>query len=160
MSIQNEQIKALLEEPDMIAALSNVTAAVKMNYSECNWVGFYRIGDNELVLGPFQGLPACTHIAFTDGVCGKTYRTKQTQRVGDVRNAHIGNVLPIEHAAWHNIGDATTSVIADNLNCLQIMHAHAVFGLLCPRWTTNNTRNAQNNDKLKFKLNHFLSIFE
>ncbi|MGP1377327.1 MAG: GAF domain-containing protein [Bulleidia sp.] len=85
MSIQNEQIKALLEEPDMIAALSNVTAAVKMNYSECNWVGFYRIGDNELVLGPFQGLPACTHIAFTDGVCGKTYRTKQTQRVGDVR---------------------------------------------------------------------------
>ncbi len=85
MNIQNEQIKALLEEPDMIAALSNVTAAVKMNYSECNWVGFYRIGDNELVLGPFQGLPACTHIAFTDGVCGKTYRTKQTQRVGDVR---------------------------------------------------------------------------
>lgn len=85
MDIQNEQIKALLEEPDMIAALSNVTAAVKMNYSECNWVGFYRIGDNELVLGPFQGLPACTHIAFTDGVCGKTYRTKQTQRVGDVR---------------------------------------------------------------------------
>lgn len=85
MSIQNQQIKALLEEPDMIAALSNVTAAVKMNYSECNWVGFYRIGDNELVLGPFQGLPACTHIAFTDGVCGKTYRTKQTQRVGDVR---------------------------------------------------------------------------
>ena len=85
MSIQNEQIKALLEEPDMIAALSNVTATVKMNYSECNWGGFYRIGDNELVLGPFQGLPACTHIAFTDGVCGKTYRTKQTQRVGDVR---------------------------------------------------------------------------
>ena len=85
MGIQNEQIKALFEEPDMIAALSNVTAAVKMNYSECNWVGFYRIGDNELVLGPFQGLPACTHIAFTDGVCGKTYRTKQTQRVGDVR---------------------------------------------------------------------------
>ena len=81
------------------------------------------------------------------------------QRVGDVRYAHIGNVLPIDHAAWHNIGDATTSVIADNLNCLQIMHAHAVFGLLCPRWTTNNTRNVQNNDKLMFKLNHFLSIF-
>lgn len=85
MSIQNEQIKALLEEPNMIAALSNVAAALKMNNPGCNWIGFYRIGDGELVLGPFQGLPACTHIAFDHGVCGKAYRTRQTQRIQDVR---------------------------------------------------------------------------
>ena len=91
MSIQNEQIKVLLEEPDMIAALSNVAAAIKMNNPDCNWAGFYMVRNGELVLGPFQGLPACTHIAFTNGVCGKTYRTRQTQRIKDVHQfpAHI-----------------------------------------------------------------------
>lgn len=83
-SILNQQICALLEESDMIAALSNVSAAIKMSYANTNWAGFYLVKDGELVLGPFQGKPACTRIPFDKGVCGKCYRTKEVQRIDDV----------------------------------------------------------------------------
>ena len=49
-----------------------------------NWAGFYIARANELVLGPFQGKVACTHISFQKGVCGKCYITKQAQRIADV----------------------------------------------------------------------------
>ena len=84
MSMINEQIRAFLEEPDMIAALSNISALISMSYERLNWAGFYFVRDGELVLGPFQGKPACTHIPFDKGVCGLTYRTKETQLVDDV----------------------------------------------------------------------------
>lgn len=84
MNIINEQICSLLEEPDMIAALANVSACINMNYDGLNWAGFYFVKNGELVLGPFQGRTACTHIPFEKGVCGLTYRTKQKQRVDDV----------------------------------------------------------------------------
>ena len=76
MNIINEQIRGFLEEPDMIAALSNISALINMSYDNLNWAGFYFARSGELVLGPFQGKPACTHIPFDKGVCGKTYRTK------------------------------------------------------------------------------------
>ena len=84
MNIINEQIRSFLEEPDMIAALSNITALIHMSYENLNWSGFYFVRGGELVLGPFQGKPACTHIPFDKGVCGRTYRTKETQLVDDV----------------------------------------------------------------------------
>ena len=79
-----KEIAALLEEPDLTAALANVSACIKMNYDNLNWAGFYLVRNNELVLGPFQGKPACTHIAFDKGVCGACYREKAVQRVDDV----------------------------------------------------------------------------
>ena len=80
----NAQIRSLLEEEDMIAAFSNVSACIKTNYDRLNWAGFYFTKNKELVLGPFQGKVACTHIPFDKGVCGKCYRDKETQKIDDV----------------------------------------------------------------------------
>ena len=79
-----EQSKALLEEPDMIAAFSNLSALINETFDRLNWAGFYFVKNGELVLGPFQGKVACTHIPFDKGVCGLTYRTRSTQIVPDV----------------------------------------------------------------------------
>ena len=80
----NAQIRAFLEEDDMIAALSNLSACINENYDRLNWAGFYLVKNGELVLGPFQGKTACTHIPFDKGVCGKCYRDRETQRADDV----------------------------------------------------------------------------
>lgn len=84
MSLLIEQVKAFLEEPDMTAALANLSALLKESYPGTNWTGFYYVKNNELILGPFQGRPACTHIPFSKGVCGAAYRSCQTQRIEDV----------------------------------------------------------------------------
>ena len=78
------QIKELLTEENMIAALANVSACIMSNYPNLNWAGFYFSTDKDLVLGPFQGKVACTHIPFGKGVCGRTYRENAVQRVDDV----------------------------------------------------------------------------
>lgn len=83
-TLLNEQIAALLEETDMIAALANVSACIYQSYENINWAGFYFVKHDELVLGPFQGKPACTHISFNNGVCGKCYRDKAVMRIDDV----------------------------------------------------------------------------
>jgi GAF domain-containing protein len=78
------QIKALVDgEPDLIANLSNITAALKqsMNFF---WVGFYLVKKNQLVLGPFQGPIACTRIDFGKGVCGTAWKEKKAILVPDV----------------------------------------------------------------------------
>ena len=80
----NAQIRALLEETDMIAALANVSACINENYDRLNWAGFYLVRNNELVLGPFQGKTACTHIPFDKGVCGACYSSASVQRIADV----------------------------------------------------------------------------
>lgn len=68
------QIKALVEhEPDFIANMANVAAALKMQF-EWLWVGFYIVKEDELVLGPFQGPIACTRIKFGRGVCGTAWK--------------------------------------------------------------------------------------
>ena len=71
-SLLFEQLKALTEvERDTIANLANASAAFYMNLSDINWAGFYLVREGQLVLGPFQGKPACIRIAFGKGVCGK-----------------------------------------------------------------------------------------
>ena len=79
-----EQITALADETDGIAALSNLSSALKLHDKQLNWAGFYIVRCDELVLGPFQGKPACTHIAFTRGVCGSCFREKEAISVDDV----------------------------------------------------------------------------
>jgi GAF domain-containing protein len=78
------QIESLISgEPDMIANLANIAAALKqsMNFF---WVGFYLVKNNELVLGPFQGPIACTRIALGKGVCGASWKEKKVFIVPNV----------------------------------------------------------------------------
>ncbi|MBX7204841.1 MAG: GAF domain-containing protein [Bacteroidia bacterium] len=78
------QLKALTEnEPDLIANLANITAVLKEAFNWW-WVGFYLVKENELVLGPFQGPLACTRIGFGKGVCGSSWKQKETLLVTDV----------------------------------------------------------------------------
>jgi GAF domain-containing protein len=78
------QIQSLVEgEPDVVANLSNIAAALKqtMNFF---WVGFYIVKNDQLVLGPFQGPIACTRIHFGKGVCGTSWKEKKTILVPNV----------------------------------------------------------------------------
>ncbi|MBZ4191016.1 GAF domain-containing protein [Niabella beijingensis] len=78
------QIRALTEgEPDLIANLSNIAAALKEQFSWW-WVGFYLVKNEELVLGPFQGPVACTRIKKGRGVCGTAWQQAATVIVPDV----------------------------------------------------------------------------
>lgn len=74
----------ICEEKDWLANLSNASALLWMLMEEINWAGFYLYKNEELVLGPFQGKPACTHIEIGKGVCGTAVETKSTQLVMDV----------------------------------------------------------------------------
>lgn len=81
----NEQLTALLAgETDRTANLANAAALLYHALPEVNWVGFYLRRDDELVLGPFQGRPACVRIPLGQGVCGTAARDDRTLRVGDV----------------------------------------------------------------------------
>ncbi|SEO84684.1 GAF domain-containing protein [Amphibacillus marinus] len=84
-SLLFKQLKALIEdESDVIANLSNSAALLNQFLTDVNWVGFYLLKDNQLVLGPFQGLPACVRIEVGKGVCGTAVSEQQTKRVADV----------------------------------------------------------------------------
>src|SRR5262245_12935569 len=80
-----DQARTLLAgERDRIANAANLAALVYHALPSLNWVGFYFYDGRELVVGPFQGLPACVRIPLDKGVCGAAARTRQTQRVADV----------------------------------------------------------------------------
>jgi L-methionine (R)-S-oxide reductase len=80
-----KQLKALIEgETNFIANLANAAALLNQFLDNINWVGFYITDGNELVLGPFQGLPACVRIPFGKGVCGTAAQNKKTELVPDV----------------------------------------------------------------------------
>lgn len=87
-----KQVDSLIEdESNLIAILSNVSALLNDSLDQINWVGFYLIENNELILGPFQGHPACVHIAIGKGVCGTAVETNESQLVEDV-NAFPGHI--------------------------------------------------------------------
>lgn len=80
-----KQLQALIEdEKDTIANLSNASALLNQFLDDVNWVGFYLWKEGELVLGPFQGLPACVRIPYGKGVCGAAIKEEKTMRVADV----------------------------------------------------------------------------
>ena len=79
-----EDIRSLIDgETDMIAIMSNVAAEIHQTMGFW-WTGFYRVIDNELLLGPFQGPIACIHIAYGRGVCGTAWKKAETIIVPDV----------------------------------------------------------------------------
>lgn len=71
-------------ESDWLAQLANASALLGHQFDEINWVGFYLLKNGELVLGPFQGKPACTHIPVGQGVCGTSAKRRATVLVPDV----------------------------------------------------------------------------
>ena len=79
------QARALVHgESDRIANAANLSALVYHSLPELNWAGFYFFDGTELVVGPFQGLPACVRIPLSKGVCGAAASTRTTQRIEDV----------------------------------------------------------------------------
>ncbi len=83
------QARGLLSvESDVVANAANLSALLFMELEQVNWVGFYFLQGQDLVLGPFQGKPACVRIPMGQGVCGTAARSQQTQRVRDVEEFH------------------------------------------------------------------------
>lgn len=79
------QAQGLLSgERDLIANLANVSGLLYHSMDEINWAGFYLFKEGQLVLGPFQGKPACIRIELGRGVCGAAAIEQKTQRIGDV----------------------------------------------------------------------------
>ena len=78
-------------EPDAIANMANASALIFETLPDVNWVGFYRNIGGELVVGPFQGRPACIRMTFDEGVCGAAAKSRQVQRVEDV-HAFAGHI--------------------------------------------------------------------
>lgn len=74
------------DEDDAVANMANISALLWQFIPDVNWTGFYRIVDGELVLGPFQGKPACIRIALGEGVCGAAAASGETQLVADVHS--------------------------------------------------------------------------
>ena len=88
----DSQLRALLgDEKDALASASNFVALLFNAMGDINWLGIYVLRGDELVLGPFQGKPACVHLKVGTGVCGTAAATRQTQRVADVHefDGHI-----------------------------------------------------------------------
>lgn len=86
------QALALCEgEPNLIAKLANLSALLNLALDDINWVGFYLREQDTLVLGPFQGKPACVRIPVGKGVCGTAVATARVQRVANVHefSGHI-----------------------------------------------------------------------
>jgi GAF domain-containing protein len=81
----SQALEALIgDEPDAVANMANAAGLIWESLPDVNWVGFYRNVGGELVLGPFQGRPACIRIPFGTGVCGAAAATRQVQLVEDV----------------------------------------------------------------------------
>jgi len=80
-----QQARGLMHgEPDRVANAANLSALVFHALPQLNWVGFYFFDGHELVVGPFQGHPACVRIALGRGVCGTAAAQRRTQRIADV----------------------------------------------------------------------------
>lgn len=107
-ALLNEQASALLSTSrDKIANAANLSALLFQELKDVNWVGFYFLQNEQLILGPFQGLPACTEIPVGSGVCGTAAANRSVQRIADVHafeghiacdaNSESEIVLPLEH---------------------------------------------------------------
>ncbi len=84
-ALLNSQLEALTEGvPYFITNLSNASALLYDSLGDINWAGFYLMQDGKLILGPFQGKPACTEIVIGKGVCGTAVQENKTVRVDNV----------------------------------------------------------------------------
>jgi L-methionine (R)-S-oxide reductase len=135
------QIEALLfGEPDLVANLANVCAALKEQF-KWFWVGFYLVKNNELVLGPFQGPVACTRIGLGKGVCGAAWQQAQTLVVPDVeefpghiacsslsrseivlplfKNGEVVGVLDVDSSELAEFDETDTKYLAEIVNLIK-----------------------------------------
>ena len=80
----NQALEILRAEPWYVAAFSNLSALLMSSFPDLNWAGFYLYRDGQLVVGPFQGKPACIHIPSGKGVCGTCVEKDEIQVVPDV----------------------------------------------------------------------------
>ncbi len=111
-----KQLSALLEgEKDSTAILANASALLNQFLDNVNWVGFYVWRQDELVLGPFQGLPACVRIPYGKGVCGTAVKELKTQRIADV------SLFP---------GHIACDAASQSEIVIPIVVNHTVFGVL------------------------------
>ncbi|MDX9807913.1 MAG: GAF domain-containing protein [Acholeplasma sp.] len=87
MELLLQSAEALLKETkNNVSLLSNASAFIKAYVPDLNWAGFYLYEQNKLILGPFQGLPACVEIDLGKGVCGTSYAKKEVLNVPDVHD--------------------------------------------------------------------------
>ncbi len=105
------------DEPNPVANMANIVAALKQTFPNYSWVGFYLFDkkSNELVLGPFQGKIACTRIAIGKGVCGTSYQKKETIIVPDV-NQFPGHIFCD--------GDSKSEIV------VPVFHKNEIIGVL------------------------------
>ena len=82
--LEQQALELIREEPGYVAVLSNVSALIMESMEEVNWAGFYLVQGEKLVVGPFQGKPACIHIPMGKGVCGTCAAEDAVQVVPDV----------------------------------------------------------------------------
>lgn len=85
-TLTKQAIAIIESESNLIANLSNISALLNMELSDLNWVGFYLLEQGELVLGPFQGKPACVRIPVGRGVCGTAVQNNSVQRIDNVHD--------------------------------------------------------------------------
>lgn len=90
-TLSRQAVSLIEDETDLIANLANISALLFMELDRLNWAGFYLLREGQLVLGPFQGKPACVRIPVGKGVCGTAIATGETQRVADV-HAFAGHI--------------------------------------------------------------------
>ncbi|MEG0265086.1 MAG: GAF domain-containing protein [Erysipelotrichaceae bacterium] len=83
-TLLNAEAALIQDETDIIANLANLSALLNQYFERINWVGFYLYKEEQLILGPFQGNPACLRIPLTKGVCGLSATTKTMQNIKDV----------------------------------------------------------------------------
>jgi GAF domain-containing protein len=135
------QVNALIEgEPDLVANLANITAALKEQFGWL-WVGFYLVKNDELVLGPFQGPVACTRIKKGRGVCGAAWEKATTLIVPDVekfpghiacsslsrseivvpviRNGEVIAVLDVDSELYNQFDETDQQYLESILNSIQ-----------------------------------------
>ncbi|WP_197407502.1 Abi family protein [Caviibacter abscessus] len=84
--ILNTALAYISDDENLITKMANISAVLMENLTDINWVGFYLVEGNFLVLGPFQGKPACTKIPFGKGVCGTAWEQRKTLIVDNVHN--------------------------------------------------------------------------
>ncbi|KNF08339.1 GAF domain-containing protein [Gottschalkia purinilytica] len=134
----------LSSEKDTLANLSNVSALINILIDKLNWAGFYLIKDNELVLGPFQGLPACNRIKLSSGVCGNAVTTRKIQLVPNVHE------FP-GHIACDNASNSelVIPIIKDNI-------VYGVLDLDSPEIDRFTQLEAEYMEKLVEKLNKYI----
>ena len=90
--LESQLVAMVGDETDALANASNFVALLYTAMADVNWLGVYVLRNDELVLGPFQGKPACVRISMGKGVCGAAAATRQTQRVPDV-HAFPGHIV-------------------------------------------------------------------